>query len=267
VPVEDEDISKELERNFRKQKIRVETGARAENIRKTGHSVQLTLTTKDGKQEELEVEKLLIAVGRKPNTDKIGLENTKVELDKRGFAIIDRQQRTADPHISAIGDVAGEPMLAHKAMYEGRIAVEVILGEPAAFDALAVPAVVFTDPEIAWAGVSEEQAKREGREVEIARYPWAAIGRAVALGRTEGLTKLVIDPHSERILGIGIVGLNAGDMISEGVLAIEMGCTVRDLTASIHPHPTLSETVSGAGEVFLGLATELYRPRREKQEA
>ena len=195
------------------------------------------------------------------------MENTQVELDKRGFVIIDRQQRTADAKISAIGDVAGEPMLAHKATYEGRIAVEAILGEPAEFDALAVPAVIFTDPEIAWAGVTEEQAQREDRSIEVARYPWAAIGRAVALGRTEGLTKLVIDPQSERILGIGIVGVDAGDLISEGVLAIEMGCTVRDLTAVIHPHPTLSETVGAAAEVFLGLATEIYRPRREKQEA
>ncbi|MES1213333.1 MAG: NAD(P)/FAD-dependent oxidoreductase, partial [Singulisphaera sp.] len=203
----------------------------------------------------------------KPASAGLGLENTHVELDKRGFVQVDRQQRTADPRISAIGDVAGEPMLAHKAMYEGRIAVEALLGEPAEFDALAVPAVVFTDPEIAWAGLTEEQAQREGRAVEIARYPWAAIGKAQALGRTEGLTKLLIDPQSERILGIGLVGLNAGDMISEGALAIEMGCTVRDLTSIIHPHPTLSETVGAAGEVFLGLATEIYRPRREKQEA
>jgi dihydrolipoamide dehydrogenase len=141
------------------------------------------------------------------------------------------------------------------------------LGEPAEFHPMAIPAVVFTDPEIAWAGLTEDQAQKENRQVEIVRYPWAAIGRAQALGRTEGLTKLVVDPTTERILGIGITGINAGDLISEGVLAIEMGCTVRDLTETIHPHPTLSETVGGAADVFLGLATEIYRPRREKQEA
>jgi dihydrolipoamide dehydrogenase len=189
------------------------------------------------------------------------LENTQVELDDKGFVITDDQQRTADAHISAIGDVAGEPMLAHKAMHQGKVAVEALLGEPAAFTPQAIPAIVFTDPEIAWAGVTEEQAKAEEIAVEVVRYPWAASGRAQALGRTEGFTKLLIDPQSERILGIGIVGVNAGDLLAEAVVAIEMGATARDMAESIHPHPTLSETLGNAAEAFLGSATEIYRPR------
>jgi dihydrolipoamide dehydrogenase len=177
---------------------------------------------------------------------------------------VDRKMRTADPHLLAIGDVAGEPMLAHKATHEGKVAVEALHGGPAEFDALAIPAVVFTDPEVAWAGLTEEQAKQANRKVEISRFPWGASGRAQAIGRTEGLTKMVIDPQTERVLGIGLVGPNVGDLISEAVLAIEMGATVRDVTDSIHPHPTLSETVAFAGELYLGTATEIYRPKRAK---
>ncbi len=184
-----------------------------------------------------------------------------MKLDKRGFAQTDEQQRTDDEHIFAIGDVAGEPMLAHKASHQGKVAIEALHGEPAVFQPHAIPAVVFTDPEIAWAGLTEEQAQREERTVEVVRYPWAASGRAVSLGRTEGLTKFVVDPDSQRILGVGIVGAGAGELIAEGVLAIEMGCTARDVGESIHPHPTLSETVAFAAEAFLGTATEIYRPR------
>jgi dihydrolipoamide dehydrogenase len=189
------------------------------------------------------------------------LENTEVELDERGFVITDDRQRTADANISAIGDVAGEPMLAHKATHQGKVAVEALLGEPAVFHPQAIPAIVFTDPEIAWAGLTEEQAKADNIAVEVVKYPWAASGRAMALGRTEGFTKLLIDPESERILGVGIVGVNAGDVLTEAVVAIEMGATARDLGESIHPHPTLSETLGNAAEAFLGTATEIYRPR------
>jgi dihydrolipoamide dehydrogenase len=209
--------------------------------------------------------RVLVSVGRRPNSQGFGLDKTKVEVDAKGFVKCDKQQRTADPHIFAIGDVAGEPMLAHKAAHEGKTAVEVIHGDEAArFDAACIPAVVFTDPEVAWAGLTEDQAKKDGREVEVARYPWAASGKAQALGRTEGLTKFVVDPETERVLGVGIVGTNAGDLISEAVLAIEMGATVEDVARSIHPHPTLSETVAFAGEVFQGLATEIYKPRRDR---
>ena len=207
-------------------------------------------------------DRVLVSVGRRPASRGIGLEKTQVQVNERGFVVCDRTQRTADPHILAIGDVAGEPMLAHKASHEAKVAVEVVLGRPAEFDKTAIPAVVFTDPEIAWAGLTEEQAKREGRPFESAVYPWGASGRAQAIGRIEGLTKWLVDPESQRVLGCGIVAPGAGEMIAEAVLAIEMGCEVRDVTEAIHPHPTLSETLMNAGEVFFGTATEIYKPRR-----
>jgi len=209
--------------------------------------------------------RVLVAVGRKPNSAGLGLEKTRVEVNPRGFVAVDRRQQTADPRILAIGDVAGEPMLAHKAAHEGKVAVEVLAGEPAEFSPRAIPAVVFTDPEIAWAGLTETEAKQSGRPVQPAVFPWAASGRAQSVGRTEGLTKWLVDPASQRLLGCGIVGYGAGDLISEAVVAIEMGATVRDLVDSIHPHPTLSETLGNAAEVFLGTATDIYRPRREKR--
>ena len=207
-------------------------------------------------------DRVLVSIGRRPVTNDIGLENTKVELDKRGFAICDSQQRTGDPHILAIGDVAGEPMLAHKATHEGRVAVEALLDKPVEFAPRAIPAVVFTDPEIAWAGLTQEEAKRDEVPHEVALYPWAASGRAQALGRTEGLTKWIIDPESSRVLGCGMVGPGAGELIGEAALAIEMGCEVRDIAETIHAHPTLSETLMNAGEVYFGTATEIYKPKR-----
>jgi dihydrolipoamide dehydrogenase len=208
-------------------------------------------------------DRVLVSVGRRPTSRGIGLENTKVAVDQRGFILCDKQQRTAESNIFAIGDVAGEPMLAHKASHEAKVAVEVILGEPASFDKAAIPAVVFTDPEIAWAGLTEDQAKKQGIDVDIETYPWAASGRAQALGRTDGLTKLIVGKGEPgRVLGCGIVGPGAGELIAEAVLAIEMGCEVRDLTEAIHPHPTLSETLMNAGEVHFGTATEIYKPKR-----
>lgn len=207
-------------------------------------------------------DRVLVSVGRRPNSRGLGLENTQAQVNQRGFVVTNRQQRTDDPHILAIGDVAGEPMLAHKASHEARTAVESVLGKSSEFDKAAIPAVVFTDPELAWAGLMQEQATREGRQVEVAVYPWAASGRAQALGRTEGLTKWIIDPTTQRVLGCGMVGPGAGELIAEAVLAIEMGCEVRDVTESIHPHPTLSETLMNAGEVFFGTATEIFKPKR-----
>jgi dihydrolipoamide dehydrogenase len=212
-------------------------------------------------------DRVLIAVGRRPNTRGLGLENTQIKLDDRGFIICDQRQQTAEPNIFAIGDVAGEPMLAHKASHEAKTAVEAVLGRETQFDKQAIPAVIFTDPEIAWAGLTQEQAAQGGRPVEVAIYPWAASGRAQALGRTEGMTKWIIDPDSNRVVGCGIVGAGAGELIAEAVLAIEMGCEVRDLTESIHPHPTLSETLMNAGEVYFGTATEIYKPRRTEKGA
>ena len=205
---------------------------------------------------------VLVSVGRVPNSDIPGLDRTRVELDARRFVRVDRQRRTAEPSLFAIGDLAGEPMLAHKAFHEARVAVEAISGKKRAFEPQAIPAVVFTDPEIAWCGLTELEAAREGRRVSVAKFPWGASGRALTLDRPEGSTKLVVDPETDRILGVGIVGAGAGELIAEGVVAIEMGATAADLTLCIHPHPTLSETVLESAEVLFGLSTHVYRPKR-----
>jgi dihydrolipoamide dehydrogenase len=207
-------------------------------------------------------DRVLVSVGRRPNSAIPGLDRTRVEVNERGFIVVDQQMRTAEPSLFAIGDVVGEPMLAHKASHEGRTAVEVIAGENVAFAPRAIPAVVFTDPELAWAGLTEGQARRDGREVAIVKFPWGASGRALTLDRTDGLTKLVLDPATERLLGVGLVGPGAGELIAEGVLAIEMGANATDLKLSIHPHPTLTETLMESAEVFFGQATHVYRPRR-----
>ncbi|QDS94824.1 Dihydrolipoyl dehydrogenase [Roseimaritima multifibrata] len=209
-------------------------------------------------------DRVLVSIGRRPVSRGLGLENTKVVVNERGFVECDSQQRTADPHILAIGDVAGDPMLAHKASHEGRVAAEVVAGKPSVFDKAAIPAVVFTDPEIAWAGLTEEEAKNAGRNYEVAVYPWAASGRAQALGRTEGLTKWLVDPDTKRVIGCGIVGAGAGELIAEAVLALEMGCEVGDIAETVHAHPTLGETLMNSAEVFFGTATEIYKPKRAK---
>jgi len=212
---------------------------------------------------EREFARVLVAVGRRPNSDGLGLESTGVKLTPKGFVEVDDRQRSADPRILAIGDVCGEPMLAHRASHQGKVAVEALHGEPALFAPRCIPAVVFTDPEIAWAGLTEQEAKAAGREVEVSRYPWAASGRAQALGRTEGLTKLLVDPETDTVLGVGIVGAGAGELIAEGALAIEMAASARDLAETIHAHPTLGETVAFAAENHFGTATEIYRPRTD----
>ncbi|HWB07745.1 MAG TPA: dihydrolipoyl dehydrogenase [Pirellulales bacterium] len=261
LPGADRDLVKPLHKRLEKHFAGIYLNTKVKSLVDKQEAIEVTFETADGERKE-QFSRVLVSVGRKPNSAGLGLEKTAVKVDQRGFVQVDRQQRTADPHILAIGDVAGEPMLAHKASHEGKVAAEVIHGANIAFQPLAIPAVVFTDPEIAWAGVTEEQATRDQREVEIARYPWAASGRAVSLGRTEGMTKLIFEPETERLLGIGIVGPNAGDLISEGALAIEMGCTARDLAEVIHPHPTLSETLCFAAETQLGFATEIYKPKR-----
>jgi len=207
-------------------------------------------------------DRVLVSVGRRPNASVPGLDKTRVRLNERGFIIVDNQMRTDEPSIFAIGDVVGEPMLAHKASHEGRVAVEVIVGENVAFQARAIPAVVFTDPELAWCGLTEAQAQKENRKVTISKFPWGASGRAITLDRTDGLTKLIFDPDSDTILGVGLVGPGAGELIAEGVLAIEMGANATDLKLSIHPHPTLTETLMESAEVFFGQATHVYRPKR-----
>ena len=216
---------------------------------------------KDGAKEQT-FDRVLVAVGRRPNSKIPGLDRTRVAVNERGFISVDNQMRTDEPSIFAIGDVVGEPMLAHKASHEGRVAVEVIAGENVAFDARAIPAVVFTDPEIAWCGLTEAQAAKEGRTVTVVKFPWAASGRAITIDRVDGLTKLILDPETERILGVGLVGAGAGELIAEGVLAIEMGANATDLKLTIHPHPTLSETMMESAEVFFGQATHVYRPKK-----
>jgi len=263
LPGADRDLVKPLHTRLEHLFRGIHLNTKVTALKDLGGAIEIKLAAPEGERSE-RFDRVLVSVGRRPNSGDIGLEKTKVQVNDRGFVVVDDRQRTADPHILAIGDVAGEPMLAHKASHEGKVAVESLHGGPAAFDPLAIPAVVFTDPEVAWAGVTEEQAKRDSRTVEVVRYPWGASGRAQALGRTDGLTKLVIDPETERVLGIGLVGPGAGELVAEGVLAIEMGCSVRDLSESIHPHPTLSETLSFAAETFFGIATEIYKPRRER---
>lgn len=224
--------------------------------------IKVALEGKDLKETELTFDKVLVSVGRKPNSENIGLENTDVQIDEKGFIKIDEQRRTSNRNIFAIGDVAGEPMLAHKATHEGRIVAEVIAGRDVAFEPNAIPAVVFTDPEIAWCGLTESEAKESGIKIKVARFPWGASGRATTLDRNDGVTKLIIDPDTDRILGMGIVGSGAGELIAEGVLAIEMGALASDLELTIHAHPTLSETVMESAEVYYGLSTHMYKPKR-----
>jgi dihydrolipoamide dehydrogenase len=214
----------------------------------------------DIEQPERLFDKVLVSVGRQPNSRNIGLENTAIEVDPRGVIKTDHQRRTAEPHIFAVGDVAGEPMLAHKASYEGRVAAEVLAGKASAYDPKCIPAVVFTDPELAWVGFTETEARNQNIPFKIAAFPWAAAGRATSLDRNDGLTKMIVDPNSEVILGMGIVGVGAGELIAEGALAIEMGCTITDLKMTVHAHPTLSETVMESAEVYHGHSSH-FMPR------
>ncbi|MBL8890679.1 MAG: dihydrolipoyl dehydrogenase [Planctomycetaceae bacterium] len=258
----DRDLVKPLEKRL--QHLfgnRIYTGTKVGTVGSKGDKVEVAFEGPGKFGAEL-YDRVLVSVGRRPNSRGIGLENTQVKVNSQGFVEVDKQQRTSDPHIFAIGDIAGQPMLAHKASHEGRVAAEVISGHAAVFDKRCIPAVVFTDPEIAWTGLTEAEAKAAGQNVFVAVYPWAASGRAQALARTEGLTKVIFDPETERVLGVGICGPNAGDLIGEAVLAIEMGATARDLAESVHPHPTLTETIMNAAEVFYGTATEIYKPRR-----
>lgn len=250
-------LHKRLEKMF--EAILLNTTVAA--VKDEGSSIRATLKGQDGKIEEKVFDRVLVSVGRKPNSEITGLEKTRVQVE-RGFIQVNKQLQTDDPSIYAIGDVVGEPMLAHKAAHEGRTAVEAIAGHKVAFEPNAIPAVVFTDPEVAWAGLTETQAQKENREVKVAKFPWAASGRAITLDRPEGMTKLLIDPQTERVLGVGIVGAGAGELIAEGVLAIEMAARASDLELTIHPHPTLSETVMQSAEVFFGTSTDLYRPKR-----
>jgi dihydrolipoamide dehydrogenase len=265
LPGADRDLVDVLAKRLKQTMKAVLLKTRVTQLKPEAAGIRVTF---EGEQVGREVEReqlfdrVLVAVGRRPNASVPGLDRTRVRLDERGFIVVNEQMRTDEPSIFAIGDVVGDPMLAHKASHEGRVAAEVIAGEKSVFAPRAIPAVVFTDPEIAWAGLTESQAQKAGRPVTIAKFPWAASGRALTLDRLDGLTKLVVDPSTERILGVGLVGPNAGELIAEGVLAIEMGANVTDLKLTIHPHPTLTETLMEAAEVFFGQATHVYKPKR-----
>jgi dihydrolipoamide dehydrogenase len=254
-------LQKRLEGLF--EEILLETAVTAAKGQKNG--VMVTLKDKAGEEQNRLFDRVLVAVGRRPRSDGLGLEAIGVEIDDDGFIRVDDQRRTSVKHIFAIGDVAGQPMLAHKASHEGRVAVEVIAGRKSAYEPLAIPAVVFTDPEIAWAGPTEAEAKAQGLSFEVARFPWGASSRAATVGASEGLTKLLIDPETETIIGAGLVGSGAGELIAEGTLAIEMGANATDLGLTIHPHPTLSETLMEAAHVFHGSAAHYYKPKRKKK--
>jgi dihydrolipoamide dehydrogenase len=258
----DRDLVRPLEKRLKKLlEDRIYLNTKVGSVSERGEKVEVTFEG-PGKFGTEPFDRVLVSVGRRPMTDNLGLENLSIKTDPRGFILHDNSLRTAQSNIFVIGDAAGEPMLAHKANHEGRHAVEVILGNATEFDRRAIPAVVFTDPEIAWTGITQEEAKERGISHETVVYPWAASGRAQALGRTEGLTKWIIDPESERVLGCGLVGPGAGELIGEATLAIEMGCVARDITETIHAHPTLSETLMNAAEVFYGTATEIYKPKK-----
>ncbi len=265
LPGADRDLVRILQKRLasRMASILLQTTVKSLKVQKNG--IKATLEGPDVDQNTRIFDKVLLAVGRRPNSAGLGLANTAIEADGQGFINVDAQRRTAEKHIFAIGDVAGEPMLAHKASHEGRVAAEVIAGRQVVYEPAAIPAVVFTDPEIAWVGLTEIEAAERSIAHKVVRFPWAASGRAATLDRDDGLTKLVIDPSSERIIGMGIAGSGAGEMISEGVLAIEMGANVTDVGLTIHPHPTLTETIMEAADLFHGTATHFYQTKRKSR--
>lgn len=262
LPGADRDLVSVLEKRVKTTFAEILIETRVVRLEDAAGGVRVTFEGKGGTPEPRSFERVLVAIGRRPNSDVPGIETTAVRVSPKGFIETDPQRRTAEPTIFAIGDVAGEPMLAHKASHEARVAVDAIVGRKRVFEPLAIPAVVFTDPEIAWCGLTEADAARDGIDIEIAKFPWGAIGRAITIDRPEGVTKLVLQPGTGRVLGVGIAGAGAGELISEGALAIEMGATAEDLSLVIHPHPTLSETLMESAEVFFGHSTHVYRPRR-----
>lgn len=261
LPGADRDLVRPLQARIKNQFAAIYLNTKVTAVRPTPEGIVASFEG-EAKDREQTFDRVLVAVGRRPNSRNLGLENTQAVVNERGFVEADSSMRTADPHILAIGDIIGEPMLAHKASHEARVAVDVLAGKNAAFEKAAIPAVVFTDPELAWCGLTETQAKAKGITIKVAKFPWGASGRALTLGRVEGTTKLIFDPETERVLGVGIVGAGAGELIAEGVLAVEMAAVAHDVADTIHPHPTLSETVGESAEAFFGHATHLYQPKR-----
>ena len=268
IPGCDRDLVKPLEQRIRARYESIRLSTRVTGISPADSGLRVTFEDAsrqgtDAPDEDI-FDRVLVAVGRRPNGDRVGAEHAGVHVDEHGFIPADRRQRTNVEHIFAIGDVAGPPMLAHKATHEGKVAAEVCAGRKSSFDALAIPSVAYTDPEVAWTGLTETEARERGIDVDKAAFPWAASGRALGIGRGEGLTKVLFDRESGRLLGAGIVGPHAGDLIAEATLAIEMGADARDVGLTIHPHPTLSETINFAAEMVEGTITDLYLPRRAK---
>jgi len=263
IPGADRDLVRILQKSIEPKYKKIMVNTKVVAMKEVKDGIRVSFETKDGETFDEKYDKVLVTIGRTPNSGSLGLQNTKVSVDEKGFIQTDIQRRTHEPNIFAIGDVIGNPMLAHKASHEGHVAVETIAGHKAAFEPNAIPAVVYTDPELAWAGLTETEAKERGTKVEVFRFPWAASGRAITMDRIDGLTKLIVDPENERILGMGLVGVGAGELIAEGVLAIEMATLASDLKMSIHPHPTISETIMESAEMFFGTATHVYRPKRK----
>jgi dihydrolipoamide dehydrogenase len=256
----DPDLVRPVMKLAEKQFKEVRLKSKVVKMSTNGKQIKVVVET-DGKQKEELYDRVLVAVGRVPNTADLGLESTRIEKDDRGFIRVNEKQQTTEPHIFAIGDIAGGILLAHKASKEARVAVEVLTGQDSTNEQIVIPAVVFTDPEVAWCGLTESEAKQKGIEVQVAKFSWTASGRALTYDRVDGLTKLIIDPETERVLGVGIVGHGAGELISEGVLAVEMGATVQDLAEVVHPHPTLSETIMESAEIFFGHSTHALGKR------
>jgi len=256
LPGVDQDLVEPLNRKLNKLFDHIHLKTKAASLAENDRGVEVTLEG-DVADPHQNFDRVLVAIGRRPASRDLGLENTGVKLDEKGFVIVDEQMRTADENIFAVGDVAGGMMLAHKATREGKIAAEVIAGQPSAFDVRAIPAIVYTDPQIAWCGLTEEEARRENRPVDVQRFPWKFSGRAATMGAPEGLTKILVDPASGRILGVGVAGRDTEGLIAEGVLAVEMGALAQDLALSMHAHPTLSETEGEAAEIYLGTATHI----------
>jgi dihydrolipoamide dehydrogenase len=264
VPEADADLVKPLHRRIAARYEAIHLATKVARLEPATEGLKATFEGRDAPAPAL-FDRVLVAVGRRPNGDRVGAEAAGLAVDPRGFLPVDRQQRTNVAHLFAVGDVARPPLLAHKAMHEAKVAAEVAAGEKASFDARVIPAVAYTDPEVAWVGLTEREAQDKGIAVEKAVFPWSASGRSLSLGRDEGSTKLLFEPASGRVLGAGAVGPNAGDLISEAALAIEMDCVAGDLALTIHPHPTLSETLGLAAEVFEGTITDLYKPKRRKK--
>lgn len=264
IPGADADLVNVLQKRLIKKGIKclLKTKVTAMEAKKEG--IYVSMEGEKGTENLMCYQQVLVSVGRKPNGGRIAAEKAGIHVDERGFIPVDNQMRTNVPHIFAIGDVVGQPMLAHKAIPEGKVAAEVIAGKKHYFQPRCIPSVAYTDPELAWVGLTEKEAKEKGVTYEKAVFPWAASGRALSMGREEGMTKLLFCPKSNRILGAGIVGVNAGDLISEAALAIEMCCDVEDIALTIHPHPTLSETIAQSAEAFEGTITDLYLPKKKK---